>query len=163
MPDVFLIKVERIQNKRLWEKYDFYKKIQLIKNDGIMNEMRLFHGTTTNPPEKIYCSEHGFDFRFGSSGMWGKGAYFAVDAIYSTHYAYKSVLGRQILMAYVLTGHSKKMHPDSTMVAPPIKEGYIDEQRYDSVNGDAVTKHGTFHEYVVYDHEKSYPAYLITF
>ena len=160
MPGVFLIKVERIQNKRLWEKYDFYKKIQLIKNDGIMNEMRLFHGTKTNPPEKIYRSEHGFDFRFGKFGMWGKGTYFAVDAIYSTHYAYKSASGRQIFMAYVLTGHSKKTHPDSKMVAPPIKEG---EQRYDSVIGDAVTKYGTFHVYAVYDHDKSYPAYLITF
>ena len=163
MPGVHLIKVERIQNKRLWEKYDFCKKTQLIKNDGIMNEMRLFHGTRANPPEKIYRSEHGFDFRFGKFGRWGKGAYFAVDASYSANYAYKSITGRQILMAYVLTGHSKKMHPDSTMVAPPIKEGCIDEQRYDSVNGDAVTSYGTFHTYIVYDHDKSYPAYLITF
>ena len=163
MPGVHLIKVERIQNRRLWEKYDFCKKTQHIKNDGIMNEMRLFHGTRTNPPEKIYRSEHGFDFRFGRFGMWGKGAYFAVDASYSANYAYMSSSGRQILMAYVLTGHSKKMHPDSTMVAPPIKECSIDEQRYDSVNGDAVTSYGTFHIYIVYDHDKSYPAYLITF
>ena len=162
MPGVRLIKVERIQNKGLWEKYNFCKRRLYIKNRSDVNEMRLFHGTRTNPPEKIYRSEHGFDFRFGSSGMWGRGAYFAVNASYSSNYAYRSVdptcSGRQIFMAYVLTGDSKKMRADSSLVVPPCKEGRTDE-RYDSVNGDS----GTSQIYVVYDHDKSYPAYLITF
>ena len=162
MSGVHIIRVERIQNKGLWEKYDFCKRRLHSKNRGDINEMRLFHGTRTNPPEKIYRSEHGFDFRFGSSGMWGRGAYFAVNASYSSNYAYRSVdptcLGRQIFMAYVLTGHSKKTRADSSLVVPPYKEGFTDE-RYDSVNGDA----GTSRIYVVYDHDKSYPAYLITF
>ena len=83
IPNAHIIKIQRIQNKWLWEEYEFCKQRMMRKNgDQAVNEKRLFHGSKYTPPENIYCSEHGFDFRFGNAGMWGKGAYFASDANY---------------------------------------------------------------------------------
>ena len=60
-------------------------------------EVRLFHGTSNAVPSEIYAGECGFDHRFcacgpcwwlfgiwlcvGTSGMWGRGIYFAVNAV----------------------------------------------------------------------------------
>ena len=58
--------------------------------------MRLFHSTRSAEPSEIYADECGFDLRFcacgsargrlawvcaGTSGMWGPGIYFAVNAV----------------------------------------------------------------------------------
>jgi RNA recognition motif-containing protein len=159
IPNVIIRRIQRVQNKMLYDKYNFCKRQMRDKNHGVINELRLFHGTKTNDPENIYSSEHGFDFRFSNSGVWGKGAYFAVNASYSTNYAYRPSTGyQQIFMAFVLTGHSKDTRPDTSLTMPPCKDGSTKE-RYDSVNGVS----GSSRIYVVYDHEKSYPAYLITF
>jgi len=69
------------------------------KYRGITNEKELFHGTSSTPPEKIFRSEQGFDFRFCSRGMWGTGAYFAVNASYSNNYAYTIAARKQIILA----------------------------------------------------------------
>ena len=159
MVDANIFKIERIQNKFLYEKYDLCKKRMHEKNNGQVNEKWLFHGSSSVSPEKIYESEHGFDFRHsGSSSLWGKGAYFAVNASYSCRsYAYRSPLGyQQIFIAFVLTGDSIRMASDRTLVTPPSKDDGSGD--YDSVNG--IT--GSSQIYIVYDHDKCYPAYLIT-
>ena len=157
MLDAKILKIERIQNKFLYAKYELCRKRMHDKNKGMVNEKRLFHGSSDVSPHKIYTSEHGFDFRYGGSGVWGKGAYFAVNASYSGgSYAFPSSHGRQIFMAYVLTGESKEMPSNPSLVTPPSKDG--SEDLYDSVNG--VT--GSSQVYIVYDHDKCYPAYLIT-
>ena len=151
-------KIERIQNKFLYSKYGLCKKRMHEKNNGQVNEKWLFHGSSRVSPETIYKSEHGFDFRHGAQGMWGRGAYFAANASYSgDSYAFRSSQGQQIFLAFVLTGDSKAMESDTSLVTPPIKED--GSGNYDSVNG--VT--GSSQVYIVYDHDKCYPAYLITF
>uniref|UniRef100_A0A1X7SX17 Poly [ADP-ribose] polymerase n=1 Tax=Amphimedon queenslandica TaxID=400682 RepID=A0A1X7SX17_AMPQE len=105
-----VFKIERIQNKFLYTKYGLCKKRMHQKNNGQVNEKWLFHGSSRVPPETIYKSEHGFDFRHGNQGMWGRGAYFAVNASYSGgSYAFNSPQGRQIFLAFVLTGDSIAM------------------------------------------------------
>ena len=161
--------VERIQNKRLWDKYSFSKERMRQQNNGVINERELFHGTSTTPPEKIFKSRQGFDFRFCCSGMRGTGTYFAVNASYSnTNYAHCSADGKQLILAKVLTGVMYKSRPDSSLKKPPVKSSnassstcsntFIDE-RYDSVSGH---RNGS-DIYVIYDHEKAYPDYLITY
>ena len=182
LPYACIIKIQRIQNKWLWEKYAFCKQRMMRKNgDQAVNEKRLFHGTRHTSPENIYRSEHGFDFRFGNAGMWGKGAYFASDANYSdsyastifngnqASYASNSLYGnqasyassifqeKQMFLAFVLTGHSVHLQSNHQLDKPPLKPGKA--ERYDSVNGTA----GNTQIYIVYDHDKSYPAYLITY
>ena len=159
IPDVAILEVQRIQNKFLYVKYDLCKKRMHVKNKGMVNEKRLFHGSRNVSPHKIYESEHGFDFRYGGQGMWGKGAYFAVNASYSANsYEFRTSHGQQIFMAFVLTGDSKTMPSKPSLVTPPSKEDGSGGL-YDSVNGTT----GSSQVYIVYDHDKCYPAYLITY
>ena len=156
--------LERVQNEWLWDKYAAAKERMSVKNRGVVNEKELFHGTKATPPEKIYKSELGFDFRFASKGMWGEGAYFAVNASYSHNYSY-SGLGtcskRQMILALVLTGETHRCPPDSTLKMPPVKrmDGAFADERYDSVNGQT---NGS-EVFIIYDFEKAYPAYVITY
>ena len=157
--------IKRIQNKWLWDRYSFAKQRMTGRNNGVTNELLLFHGTGETPPEKIYRSEQGFDFRFSTRGMWGTGTYFAVNASYSDNYCYRSPShGKQMILASVLTGETYRCPPDGSLKKPPIKprkcgaRGFEDEL-YDSVSGHT----GGSDVYIIYDHEKAYPSYLITY
>ena len=169
LDEAAVVKLERIQNEWLWERYSFAKKQMSKKNKGCVNEKHLFHGTRTTPPEKVFRSEKGVDFRFSRKGLWGMGSYFAVNASYSDRYAYNATaLGsneRQMLICKVLTGDSynAEAKTDESLRQPPLKpvptHGSFEEERYDSVKGNTS---GSY-VYVVYDHEKMYPAYLVTY
>ena len=151
-------KLERIQIIPLWEKYAFFKQQMHVKNKGETNEKLLFHGTRSTSPHDIIGAEKGFDFRFGGNCMWGPAAYFAVNASYSDSYAHKTEGPfKQFLLARVLTGHSKELPANSNLRKPPPKEDGSGD--YDTVTGHT---NGS-QVYMVYDHEKAYPAYLITY
>jgi hypothetical protein len=166
LPGATIVKLERIQNTWLWERYSFAKKRMLKTNKGLVNEKHLFHGTRDTPPEKVFRSEKGVDFRFSREGLWGTGSYFAVNAAYSDSYAYSTPGGgKQMFICKVLTGDSYEAgtNTDRSLRQPPLKpatsQGSFEEQRYDSVKG---YTNGSY-VYVVYDHEKVYPAYLVTY
>ncbi len=115
------------------------------------------------PPEQIYRSEFGFDFRYcRSSALLGKGAYFADNFAYSHKYAYSTADGlKQVFIAKVLTGKSFIAHSvDYTLHKPPLNPSgsTFTLELYDSVyryaNGSRV--------YVLYDHAKVYPSYIVT-
>lgn len=166
MDTVSIVKIERIQNPWLWERYAFCKQRMAKKNQGNVNEKKLFHGTRGTQPDKVYASEHGFDFRYGGNGLWGHGAYFAVKPSYCARsFAYQDGFGfRQILLALVLTGESVSLGSDNSLTKPPVKPSPIGsvalvDELYDSVKG----HNGGSDMYIVYDHDKAYPAYLITF
>ena len=173
LPSAKILKLERIQNQWLWEKHTFSKQRMTVKNRGDVNEKELFHGTRGTPPEKIFKSEPGFDFRFASNGMWGTGTYFAVNARYSDDYAYSARDSKKMILAKVLTGETYRCHPNGGLKKPPVKSQLrgihssssgdsgevFEDERYDSVSGHA---NGS-DIYVIYDHDKAYPAYLITY
>ena len=169
LPSAQILKLERIQNQRLWDKYTLSKKQMIEKTKGDTNEKELFHGTRGTPPKKIFKSEHGFDLRFSSQGMWGEGTYFAVNAQYSDRYAYSLGDSKQMILAKVLTGETCRCPPDRNLKKPPIKPSQprpdsssgevFEDERYDSVSG--YTNGSDI--FVIYDHEKAYPAYLITY
>ncbi len=161
-----LIKLERIQNPDLWEKYKLEGKQMAGRNHGEINEKFLFHGTSDMDPHKIVASEHGVDFRYSSTSkkslMWGRGSYFAENFSYSSMYSYK-VPGdgtRQLMLVSVLTGISFAFDnvqcPDLTK--PPVY-GPDPSRLHDTVNG----KTGGSLVYVVYDHCKTCPAYILTY
>lgn len=168
LPGAIIVKLERIQNKWLWERYSFAKKRMSKTNNDHVNEKHLFHGTRTTPPEKVFNSEKGFDFRYSKAGLWGMGSYFAVNASYSDAYAYQTMMHgvnvKQMFICKVLTGESYVARAkDESLRQPPLKlatsRGSFAEERYDSVKG---YTNGS-DVYVVYDHEKVYPAYLVTY
>ena len=158
LPQVEVMKIERIQNRHLWEKYIFHARRMKQKNNGNINEKELFHGTSGTLPEKIYADEEeGFDMRFSRSGMWGQGNYFAEKASYSDNYAYQHPNDtKQLFLAKVLTGDTIELKSDTKLRMPPIKEGGV---RYDTVNG---VTHGC-RVYISYSNDKAYPFYLITY
>ena len=154
-------RIERVQNKLLWRRYfDCARRIDNF-NRGVLNETRLFHGSSNSKPEDIYRGDDGFDMRFCNRGMWGKGNYFAMNASYSNSYAHSCPGNRrQMLLAFVLVGHEYNCHSDSSLTKPPVRNatGEI-RRRYDCVSG---TTAGS-KVYITYENDKAYPAYLITY
>ena len=154
--------VERIQNRPLWERYCLEGRQMSSRNNGETNERYLFHGTRSTDPRQVVQSDSGIDFRYSARNnrlMWGNGAYFAENASYSNSYSYD--LGnrrKQMLIVSVLTGISyhcgKRKEPHLTK--PPER---VPNRLYDTVYGESAGS-GI---YVVYDHFKSCPAYLITY
>ena len=159
LPQVDVLKIERIQNRSLWEKYVFHARRMKEKNKGNLSERELFHGTSGTLPEKIYADEEeGFDMRFSRRGMWGQGNYFAERASYSDNYAYQHPNGtKQLFLAKVLTGDSIELKSDEKLRMPPLKKDGT--TRYDTVNG---ITHGC-RVYIAYSNDKAYPLYLITY
>ena len=180
IPNVNLLSIKRIQNEFLWEKYCQHKERMGRKGAERINEMELFHGTSSNPPEDIYMSEEGFDMRFSRAGMWGQGNYFAESARYSCSYAYKkgdpvqplhslnfrygyhtssTRTVQQVFLVKVLTGDSYTSRSDKTLRMPPYKPSMSSEKvRYDTVNGMAPGSK----VYITYSNDKAYPLYLIS-
>ena len=163
-PRYKIIRIERIQNKLLWQKYlDCAKRMDRF-NNGKIEEMILFHGTDTNAPDLIYEGDASFDMRYSNTGLWGRGNYFAVNASYSDGYSHRCQGPggyQQMLVAYVLTGYSYFCHPDSTLQKPQFRPGGDTgvKHRYDSVSG--VSDGSKI--YITYENDRAYPAYLITY
>ena len=165
LKNIKIFKLQRIQNRQLWDKYALEMKHMSERNDGKVNEMKLFHGTRKTDPKVIVGAVRGIDFRYSRRDyqlLWGTGAYFAVNASYSDRYCYIDSSGgmKQLLLVKVLTGRScgygKTNDPDLTK-PPPLSHG--SHVLYDTVNG---YTNGSY-VYVVYDHDRAYPAYLITY
>ena len=168
LTEEYIIKIQRVQNKPLWERYLQTKRELHKKNAGDTNEKELFHGTRDKPPQVICESAEGFDMRLSSDGMWGRANYFAVNASYSDSYAYynESEQTNQLILVKVLVGDTYPCRPDSKLRRPPAKKtssslgvGQIQEVRYDSVTG---TTNGS-QVYMTYENKFSYPAYIITY
>ena len=165
LPDVEVLKIERIQNKILWRRY--HNRCQLMRNfnTACLRDELLFHGTQSNRPELIYGGAEGFNMHFSRKGMWGKGNYFAVNSKYSNRYAFRTSDGtKKLFAAWVLTGNSICLPSNRELVQPPFmdkpaNQENVVQRRYDSVKG---TTGGT-QVYITYDNEHAYPAYLITY
>ena len=162
MQSVNVVKIERVQNKWLWEKYSQHLERMKRKNEGVINEKLLFHGTRNTPPSCIYQDEEGFDMRFSNAGLWGNGNYFAVNASYSHSYAHPSSDGtRQMFLAKVLTGHSINHRTDSSLRMPPVRQHSTKggDMRFDTVTGET----GGSQVFITYSNDKAYPFYLISY
>ena len=164
LPSASILRVERIQNRAIWKRYFHRSQVMRDFNKSHLREELLFHGTGTNNPKVIYEGGEGFDMRFYSSGMWGKGNYFSVNSSYSHEFAFNENSVWKMFAVNVLTGNSFYSEPDESLTKPPLLEDSSSsnksiQHRYDSVCG---TVGGT-HVYITYDNEHSYPAYLITY
>jgi hypothetical protein len=83
------LKVQRIQDRKLWNIY--YAELTNIRekyNNQEVEEKFLYHGTRATDPKLIVEGEEGFDLRYAKDGMWGQAVYFAVNSSYSNDYAY---------------------------------------------------------------------------
>jgi hypothetical protein len=90
MPASQVLKIERIQNRKLWKVFQNEIDDVTHKNGGAPAELKeLFHGTSGTAPNFIYESEEGFNINYSNDGMWGRANYFAVNSHYSNSYSFK--------------------------------------------------------------------------
>ncbi|GAB6027052.1 hypothetical protein CHUAL_013779 [Chamberlinius hualienensis] len=81
----YVIKIQKIRNKKLWEKYVHRKKEICEDNHSQANERMLFHGS----PFINAIVHKGFDERHAYiGGMFGAGIYFAENSSKSNQYVY---------------------------------------------------------------------------
>eukprot|EP01133_Synstelium_polycarpum_P015680 gene15680-18634_t len=171
-PNTVVEKIERINNKWLWEAYSVSRKMlskKLLYNipaDGSMiplKERMLFHGTRAVDPKTIYNGEVGFDTRHAAAGMWGRATYFAENFSYSHTYLYTAGQSGQMFLSRVLIGEPTPLTAAGQYIKPPAKgttagkQGYIED--YDSIFGST----GGSDVYMIYANNRAYPEYLITF
>ncbi|XP_053506581.1 protein mono-ADP-ribosyltransferase PARP12 [Ictalurus furcatus] len=148
--------IERIQNRALWEVFQWQKDHMKKNNPGKnVAEKQLFHGTDSKHTEAI-CHNN-FDWRIcGTHGTaYGKGSYFARDAKYSHNYTGDST-SRCMFVCRVLVGDYTAGH--SSYTRPPSKDGG-DTVFYDSCVDD-VHNPSIF---VVFEKHQIYPEYLIMY
>ncbi|XP_036376010.1 protein mono-ADP-ribosyltransferase PARP12-like isoform X2 [Megalops cyprinoides] len=148
--------IERIQNRALWEVFQWQRDL-MRKNNGGKNvtEKLLFHGTDSKHNDAI-CLQN-FDWRIcGTHGTaYGKGSYFARDAKYSHSYT-SSVGMRTMFVCRVLVGNYTK--GNSSYLRPPSKDGG-DTIFYDSCVDDVYDPS----IFVVFEKHQVYPEYLIQY
>uniref|UniRef100_A0A4W5R591 Poly (ADP-ribose) polymerase family, member 12a n=1 Tax=Hucho hucho TaxID=62062 RepID=A0A4W5R591_9TELE len=157
MPTSTIHKINRIQNPSLWRVFQWYKEQMKVKNGGkLVDERHLFHGTELSIVDAI-C-EQNFDWRVcGIHGShYGKGSYFARDAVYSDRFSKSPVSGKKIMfVALVLVGEFTKGNRD--YLRPPQKgtsKGLYDSC-VDSESNPAI--------FVVFEKQQIYPEFIIEY
>ncbi|KAL5021726.1 hypothetical protein ScPMuIL_000881 [Solemya velum] len=162
-----IIKIQKIRNKKLWEKYCHRKKEVGDENHGHSNERFLFHGS----PFINAIVHKGFDERHAYiGGMFGAGIYFAENSSKSNQYVYGIgggtgcpvhkdrscyICHRQLLLCRVVLGKSfLQLNAMKIAHAPP---------GHHSVIGRPSSGGLSHPEYVVYRGEQAFPEYLLTF
>ncbi|XP_046870582.1 protein mono-ADP-ribosyltransferase PARP12 isoform X2 [Hypomesus transpacificus] len=149
--------IKRIQNPALWRVFQWQKEQMKQRNGGkTVDERHLFHGTDSSLIDAI-C-EQNFDWRVcGTNGtLYGKGSYFARDALYSSKYAQGSGSKSNIMfVALVLVGEFTR--GSGTFVKPPTKS--TGKGFYDS----CVDHKGDPSIFVVFEKHQIYPEYIIKY
>ncbi|KAM3835516.1 protein mono-ADP-ribosyltransferase TIPARP [Vipera latastei] len=157
-----ILKILRVQNQFLWEKYKRKKEYMSKKMTGldkIMNERHLFHGTSQDVVDGI-C-KHNFDPRVCGkhATMFGQGSYFARKASYSHNFSKRSPKGiHYMFLAKVLTG--KYTVGNHTMRRPPpVNPASITSDLYDS----CVDNYFEPQIFVIFNDDQSYPYFVIQY
>ena len=172
LPSVQVRRTVRVEDDNLWKRYaarraavrkkkvppfdgdppetlallDYSAKKTL---DRSVNEAWFFHGTSEDAARSIGTS----DFRLpGHAGLFGKGLYFADEAIKSNGYSQQNADGEKVMMlCRVILGKTLKVTGTDRQA-----ENRIRGTDYDSLQGK--TNH---REFLVYDNSLVYPEYIM--
>lgn len=162
-----ICRIQKVQNRRLWERYSHRRQEISEENGHQASEMMLFHGS----PFINAIVQKGFDERHAYiGGMFGAGIYFAEHSSKSNQYVYgigggngcpqhkdKSCYScpRQLLLCRVALGKSFLQFSAMKMAhSPPGHHSVIGRPSDGGLH---------FPEYVVYRGEQAYPEYLISY
>jgi hypothetical protein len=104
--DSCVLWIEDVRNEELEEGYSV-QKAEIIQKRGEVKEKMLYHGTNEDSARVII--RDGFLPSANRRSVFGKGSYFARDAIYSKHYAPPSDISdvSYLLLCSVLVGAAK--------------------------------------------------------
>ncbi|XP_049821633.1 poly [ADP-ribose] polymerase tankyrase isoform X3 [Aethina tumida] len=162
-----IVRIQKVQNRKLWERYNHRRQEVAEENNNQSNERMLFHGS----PFINAIVQKGFDERHAYiGGMFGAGIYFAEHSSKSNQYVYGIGGGtgcpthkdrscyschRHLLLCRVTLGKSFLQFSAMKMAhAPP---------GHHSVAGRPSAGGLNFPEYVVYRGEQAYPEYFVTY
>ncbi|XP_053406951.1 protein mono-ADP-ribosyltransferase PARP15-like [Mercenaria mercenaria] len=154
-------KIERIQNKTLWEQYQSKKKQLETQNPkNTKNERELWHGTSVEPVDSI--NAHGFNRSYcgKNATVFGDGVYFAINTSYSCQDTYSRPDSNGIKRMYlcrVLSGEFAK--GEKGMRVPPPKPSGGPHALYDSVTND-VDNPSMF---IIFHDTQACPEYMLYF
>ncbi|PVD37099.1 hypothetical protein C0Q70_04093 [Pomacea canaliculata] len=160
MSNADIVSIRRIQNRTLWDVYHATKRTMERKYGlGAANELALFHGTSFKCVEAI--QHQNIDPLLAGENVgtiWGKGAYFAIDAKISDNYASSDDDGyRYMFMARVLTGQIAQGARD--LKRPPPLDSTMPNALADAVVDDMNNPR----VYVVFRNQQIYPEFLIQY
>ena len=157
-----IVRIERIQNKEIYELYNVKRQAMMKKygRNFTGKELMLFHGTSSDNIEKINAGGLNRSYAGMHATAFGKGVYFARDALYSCHTKYSppDAQGhRYMYYANVLVGEYTA--GNRSMIVPPNKNSTDPHETYESVV-DNLAKPSM---YVLFQDYEYYTEYLITF
>uniref|UniRef100_A0A6P5K8A3 Poly [ADP-ribose] polymerase n=1 Tax=Phascolarctos cinereus TaxID=38626 RepID=A0A6P5K8A3_PHACI len=153
-------KIQRIQNRSLWNLYKTKKILIDDQNKHTNNEKYLFHGTDVDSVSHVNSQGFNRSYAGKNATAWGKGTYFAVDALYSADNTYSKpdIKGKKhMYYVRVLTGDYTLGNP--SLIVPPPKITQDANVLYDSVTNNM--RNPTL--FVIFYDNQAYPEYLITF
>ena len=164
-----ILKIERIQNKLLWQRYYFKQEHIKKKYEGMEGvtarlEVEYFHGSSRTAPEVIYNSSEGIDRRYTTLGVYGYGAYFANYSNYSAMDGFVHTCKDgtyQIFLAKVCPGVSTKDVNLRINKGSVLKINPQTGKRYDSVSDRPDDEKRQM--FVTFSNDQSYPQWVITF
>lgn len=148
-PSTVIYSITRIQNLRLWSRFQELQKI--IPH----NTQRLIHGTASPAHQKLIM-HHGFCQSFCPGGTIGNGVYFAVNAHYSDGDSYvlkRTPHRRELFICQVLLGDS--CQGQYQMSSIPISSGchslfHLQEQDRNDM-------------FCLFNSYQAYPEYLVQY
>ncbi|XP_027726533.1 poly [ADP-ribose] polymerase 14-like, partial [Vombatus ursinus] len=153
-------KIQRIQNKSLWNSYNIKKIFMDDQNKHTNNEKFLFHGTDVDSVSHINSQGFNRSYAGKNATAWGKGTYFAVNALYSANNTYsKPDINGKKHMYYVRVLTGEYILGNSSLIVPPAKITQDANVLYDSVTNHM--RNPTL--FVIFYDNQAYPEYLITF
>ncbi|XP_028392679.1 protein mono-ADP-ribosyltransferase PARP15-like [Dendronephthya gigantea] len=147
--------IQRVQNPSLFKHY-LMKKQSLDEKIG-SNKKFLFHGTRGDKVSEINKTGPNRSYAGNAYGaVYGRGVYFARDALMSVSYAQTLASTGQRYMYYTRVAVGQYAVGNQSMVVPPRKGG---NDSYDSVVNNVANP--TI--FVLFYDNQYYPEYLITF
>ncbi|KAJ8274196.1 hypothetical protein COCON_G00088210 [Conger conger] len=157
-----ILRILRVQNPYLWEKYKRKKEYmsrKLSESERGQNERHLFHGTSQDAVDGI-C-KHNFDPRVCGkhATMFGQGSYFARKAVYSHNFSKRSSKGLHFMfLAKVLSGRVTVGNPCMRR-PPPLCPGDPSSDLFDS----CVDNWADPQVFVIFNDDQSYPYFVIEY
>ncbi|CAF3357209.1 unnamed protein product [Rotaria socialis] len=139
-----IIRIERIQNKQWYTQYNSYKNFSGRED----TEKKLFHGCLQESVSLIVNSFFNRSFAGVNGVVYGQGAYFSANAVYSHGYATPNQSNgeRSMFVVNVIVG--KTTRGNRSMKTPPAG--------FDSTTDDD-------HIFVTYRDDQAYAEYLIVY
>lgn len=190
LPGVAVQRVQRIENRRQYRRYEVEKMNmaeQLVElgEDGTVPEHTqfLFHGTRSTAPHTLFrrggdgatvtvaqsgllrsATCDGLDTRYSNPrGFYGSGLYFSDSASYCDRYAFRTAQDphvRQLLLCAVLTGRCKNYEEDRHHDLRRAPPGYHSVTA-SAHSHDSLGSHSRM--WVVYSNSQVYTAYILTY